>query len=75
MGRRRDARVVGRRGEPRAEFCKWLAARPEKRVAVAAHSAILLGLFNTVFAKSDPECKKWFGTGEMRTVKLTFTPK
>ena len=52
-----------------------LAARPEKRVAVAAHSAILLGLFNTVFAKSDPECKKWFGTGEMRTVKLTFTPK
>ena len=58
-----------------AEFCKWLAARPEKRVAVAAHSAILLGLFNTVFAKSDPECKKWFGTGEMRTVKLTFTPK
>ena len=42
----------------------------------AAHSWNLwVSFFNTVFAKSDPECKKWFGTGEMRTVKLTFTPK
>lgn len=53
------------------EFAAWLFERPESRVAVAAHSAILLALFNAVFECDDENTSTWFGTGEMRTVLLT----
>ena len=43
-------------------------------MAVAAHSAILLALFNAVFECDDDATRQWFGTGEMRTVLLTREP-
>jgi len=55
-----------------AKFVEWLGRRPEKRIAVAAHSAILLAIFNAVLTTDTDEARKWFGTGEMRTVLLTF---
>ena len=38
---------------------------------VAAHSAFLLAIFNAVFEVEDEETRRWFGTGEMRTVILS----
>ena len=50
-------------------------ARPERRIVVAAHSGFLLALFNAVLTVDDPAAATWFGTGEMRAVMLTFTPR
>ena len=47
-----------------------LLARDETHVAVAAHSAFLLAIFNAVFECDSEETRLWFGTGEMRTVLL-----
>ena len=67
-----------------ARFVAWLMgarnageqARPctARRVVVAAHSGMLLTAFNAVleFDGANPEDTRWFGTGEMRTVMLTF---
>ena len=57
-----------------AAFAAWLRARPEVHVAVAAHSAWLLAMFNAVLttADGDEATRGWFGTGEMRTVLLTW---
>lgn len=52
-------------------LAEWLLARPESRVAVAAHSAFLLALFNAALDCDHEELRAWFGTGEMRTVLLT----
>ena len=54
-----------------ARFVAWLGQRPEKRVAVAAHSGFLLALFNAVLDLPD-DARGWFGTGECRAVALTF---
>ena len=48
------------------------ASLPTPQIAVAAHSAILLAIFNAVLTTDTDEARKWFGTGEMRTVLLTF---
>jgi broad specificity phosphatase PhoE len=58
-----------------ALFAAWLQDRPETHIAVAAHSAFLLTLFNAVLKTSTEEEATWFGTGEMRTVRLTFVEK
>ena len=56
-----------------AGFAQWLRSRPETHIAVASHSAFLLTLFNAVFTTEDDEVRGWFGTGEMRTVQLTWS--
>ena len=53
-----------------AKFADWLLARPEKHVAVAAHSALLLSMFNAVLDCEEEATRSWFGTGEMRSVLL-----
>ena len=68
-----------------AGFVEWLMgarnagaqARPctARRVVVAAHSGMLLTAFNAVLEFDDDETAestRWFGTGEMRTVMLSF---
>ena len=54
-----------------SRFAEWLVSRNEERIAVAAHSAFLLTIFNAVFDVEDEAVRTWFGTGEMRTVVLT----
>mmetsp|Transcript_55241 Transcript_55241/g.143726 ORF Transcript_55241/g.143726 Transcript_55241/m.143726 type:complete len:143 (-) Transcript_55241:149-577(-) len=49
--------------------------RPEAHLAVAAHSAFLLGVTNAVLdCSSDESVGEHFATGEMRTVLLTRSP-
>tara|TARA_B110001452_G_scaffold188028_1_gene158370 strand:+ start:197 stop:1339 length:1143 start_codon:yes stop_codon:yes gene_type:complete len=66
-----------------AGFVEWLRARPETHIAVASHSAWLLAMFNAVLTTDDGDrvfispaaaapASSWFGTGEMRTVLLTW---
>ena len=55
-----------------AGFATWLRGRPETHIAVAAHSAFLLATFNAVFTAETEEARGWFGTGEMRTVLLSW---
>merc|ERR1740121_494891 len=55
-----------------ASFVEWLMDRPETHLAVAAHSAFLLGVTNAVLdCSSDEAVSEHFDTGEMRTVLLT----
>jgi broad specificity phosphatase PhoE len=53
-------------------FLEWLEARDEAAVAVSTHSAWLLTLLNGVCECRDDDLRRWFGTGEMRTVRLRF---
>lgn len=53
------------------KFATALFDRPEIHLAVAAHSAFLLAMFNAVFECDEEATRLWFGTGEMRTVLLT----
>mmetsp|Transcript_61616 Transcript_61616/g.201104 ORF Transcript_61616/g.201104 Transcript_61616/m.201104 type:complete len:297 (-) Transcript_61616:49-939(-) len=56
-----------------AKFVCWLLARPERHIVVAAHSAMLMTLFNAAVEVEQPEGEdavdllSWFDTGEMRT--------
>jgi broad specificity phosphatase PhoE len=59
-------------GDRAYRFLEWLEQRPEKVVAVSTHSAWLLALLNGVCECRDPGLRKWFGTGEMRSVRLLF---
>lgn len=59
-------------GERIYKFMDWLASRPDEHIAVASHSGWLLTVFNGV-CKCDADLKRWFHTGEMRSVKLKFT--
>ena len=62
--------------ERAADFAIWLLEeRKESHVAVAAHSAFLLAMFNAVLDSEDEAMRSWFGTGEMRTVLLTHEPQ
>eukprot|EP00928_Gymnodinium_smaydae_P092304 TRINITY_DN76155_c0_g1_i1.p1 TRINITY_DN76155_c0_g1~~TRINITY_DN76155_c0_g1_i1.p1 ORF type:complete len:258 (+),score=40.03 TRINITY_DN76155_c0_g1_i1:62-835(+) len=54
-----------------ARFVEWLMARPERHIAVAAHSAWLLGMMNAVLECNDDATRTFFATGEMRTVLLS----
>ena len=66
---REPLEALARRG---VGFVDWLLARPERCVAVAAHSAFLLALFNAVLDTADDDAARgWFATGEMRTVLLS----
>ena len=58
-----------------SKFAEWLLNRSEKCIAVAAHSAFLLTIFNAVFDVEDDAVRTWFGTGEMRCVVLTPAQK
>jgi len=59
-----------------ARFVEWLLyKRPEKEIAVAAHSAFLLSTFNGMLDCADEAVAHWFGTGEMRSVVLTPDPR
>lgn len=58
-----------------AQLAEWLVARPEVRLALAAHSAFLLAMFNAVLECDEEETRHWFATGEMRSVLLTPAPK
>lgn len=53
------------------KFFEWLESRPEKHIGVASHSAWLLTAFNANF-ECEESLKKWFETGEMRSVVLEF---
>mmetsp|Transcript_33840 Transcript_33840/g.40545 ORF Transcript_33840/g.40545 Transcript_33840/m.40545 type:complete len:266 (-) Transcript_33840:152-949(-) len=59
-------------GERIYNFMTWLSNREEKTLAVVSHSCWLLTVFNGV-VECDDSLKSWFGTGEMRSVKLVFT--
>ena len=56
-----------------ADFALWLRDTPERHIAVASHSAFLLTIFNGVFRTESEEARRWFGTGEMRTVLLSYS--
>merc|ERR1719473_311219 len=50
-------------------FIGWLLARKENHIAIATHSAFLFAVFNAAL-DCDSEARKWFGTGELRSVLL-----
>lgn len=54
------------------QFALWLRSQKEKEIAVVAHSSFLLSLMNTVFVCSSDNLKKWFHTGEMRSMHISF---
>jgi len=56
------------------KFMEWLETRSEEHVVVASHSGWLLTVFNGVCTCKD-DLKRWFHTGEMRSVKLKFSRK
>ena len=56
------------------QFMEWLTQREEEHVAVASHSGWLFSVFNGV-CTCDDDLKRWFHTGEMRSVKLKFSKK
>lgn len=58
-----------------AKFVAWLHERPERHIAVSAHSAILLAVMNAGLMVEAPEAKTWLATGEMRTFMISFTEK
>lgn len=60
---------VSKRG---AQLMMWLKDRPEKAIAVVCHSAILCATFNAVLDIAKPEERTWFGTGEMRTMLVSW---
>jgi len=57
-----------------ADFMRWIRDRPERSIAVATHSQFLFTLFNTVLCVDKEQDRTWFGTGEMRTMRLEFHP-
>jgi len=59
-------------GERIYDFMMWLSKREETNLVVVSHSCWLLTVFNGV-VECDDLLKPWFGTGEMRSVKLVFT--
>ena len=63
-----------------SQFTEWLASRPEQRIAVATHSGFLCALFTSVLQYASSQEQEhvpspWFGTGEMRAMRLTFAAK
>ena len=59
----------------RSERLRVIGASRVTSVQVASHSAFLLAIFNAVFLTDDAAACTWFGTGEMRSVLLTFEDK
>lgn len=56
-----------------ARFIKWLQQRPEKHVAVVGHSSFLFTLLNSVVdCGGEESLSRWFKTGELRTMGLTW---
>ena len=56
-------------------FLDWLRGRTETEIAVCTHSSFLFALFNVVLKTDDmpgTELAAWFGTGQMRSVYLSF---
>mmetsp|Transcript_12715 Transcript_12715/g.34800 ORF Transcript_12715/g.34800 Transcript_12715/m.34800 type:complete len:150 (+) Transcript_12715:1-450(+) len=60
-------------------FADWLCARREERIAVVAHSGFLCAMMVAVLgvregAHGGELGYAWFGTGELRTIRLTISP-
>jgi broad specificity phosphatase PhoE len=54
----------------------FIAKRPETSIAVISHSAWLFHMLNAVVdCEGDLELASWFLTGEIRSIKLTFSTK
>lgn len=54
-----------------ARFIRWLMQRPEQDIAVTTHHHVLLVLFNCVLQSDDPNLRKPFEVGEMRSIRLS----
>ena len=55
-------------------FMEWLSNRKEADIAIASHSGWLQTVFNGI-VECEGDLKKWFMTGEMRSVRLEFIAK
>lgn len=56
-----------------AFLTEFLMRRPEKEVAVVCHSAWLFSVCNVVVDCGDDDfLESWFGTGEIRSVEMSF---
>ncbi len=52
---------------------EFIMKRPEKEIAVVCHSAWLFSVCNAVVdCEGDDFLESWFGTGEIRSLKLTY---
>ncbi len=67
---REPKRQMAERGLRMLEIIKDL---PQNNIAVASHSSWLLTLFNCVIECQDESLMKWFNTGELRSVVLSFS--
>lgn len=54
------------------QFVRWLKDLPQSHLVVAVHSQFLFTLFNAVLSIEKDEDSCWFGTGEMRSMILTY---
>lgn len=59
--------------ERACHLLSWLERRPERYIALAAHSGLLLALVNGAMEADNEESSKWFVTGEMRTIIVKFS--
>lgn len=57
------------------ELLRLIMDSDHDTLAVAAHSAFLLTLFNVSLRSEDAALIRWFETGEMRTVHLSLSPR
>jgi len=55
------------------DFLLWLRQRRERNIAVVSHSTFLRTLFNAVLHCESPSLQDRLETGEMRSVRLTFS--
>jgi len=71
--------IPGRRECPREQskriysfLVDFVRNRPEREIAVVGHSAWLFSMCHTVldFSDDDEEIKRWFATGEIRSLRL-----
>mmetsp|Transcript_13121 Transcript_13121/g.47860 ORF Transcript_13121/g.47860 Transcript_13121/m.47860 type:complete len:275 (-) Transcript_13121:1033-1857(-) len=53
-------------------FLDWLGTLDETEIVVATHSSFLFTLFNKVLLTDNDEIRKWFNTGELRSVVVGF---
>lgn len=62
-------------GERIYKFFEFLYSREETAIGITSHSGWLMTAFNGICEVDHSHLKKWFQTGEMRSVKLIFEVK